>query len=732
MNKKRLSVVMAGAMLATSVAPVLAAETTVTTSEYTVGQKELLKKYLNNKLESKKFTTNTVLNDYVDGNSQEKSVEYLGATVAEKLHDANDGDDIYKQSVYTIKIGDTVLDSTNTIEKTINDSSKFKAGVKIEISEKENTTFLGQVIPAKEAPKALELDSTKKYTTAELTPGTASGQFGYDSSGAGTDGLGKQLKDGSIYISDATCTEADKATIKLTTLKDINNPASNVELTIKKDDVKYDLNLPLDSEGKLLDAGSTDTDDLQKCNDFVRETKWTAAYATSAEPVKVETITIKEDAPTEEVVTYKASDLYDGTLLTEIGTELLNDHKNSVEVKGSLQKVTVNPVQTVNGIGTFTIEYRSKSGILVKTVKVSSANKKEIDTVYNLIYNKEYNVGIVAGQNRYSTAVAVAKEAGVKKLVKPTGSNTVAGEVSNVILVNGDSLVDGLAAAPLSKHLSTVSKNIVAAPLLLTKTDSLPKETKDFLKELIENTAKNDLKDIKINLVGGNAVLSDSLVKELKDMGFSVVRYGGDDREETSIKVANALTGATTSYIVGANSEADAMSISAEAFNSKTPIIVSSVHGLTSDAIEFLGNQNGNATIIGGEKAISAEEEAKVREAKEANKKDVFRIAGANRTETNAAILKKFYVDNSGTLVGKKVTLVKNGINDKKELVDALSAANLGGPIVLVNDKLEDSQKDVLLKSTSADNTSKLLQVGLGLDDSIIKSVSKILGITNK
>ena len=114
MNKKRLSVVMAGAMLATSVAPVLAAETTVTTSEYTVGQKELLKKYLNNKLESKKFTTNTVLNDYVDGNSQEKSVEYLGATVAEKLHDANDGDDIYKQSVYTIKIGDTVLDSTNT------------------------------------------------------------------------------------------------------------------------------------------------------------------------------------------------------------------------------------------------------------------------------------------------------------------------------------------------------------------------------------------------------------------------------------------------------------------------------------------------------------------------------------------------------------------------------------------------------------------------------------------
>ena len=339
-----------------------------------------------------------------------------------------------------------------------------------------------------------------------------------------------------------------------------------------------------------------------------------------------------------------------------------------------------------------------------------------------MLTKKSYTVGIVAGQNRYETAVNVAKEAGVKKLVS---SKKLAnkGEVANVVLVNGASLVDGLAAAPLS---NVKGYSDVAAPLLLTKADSLPKETKDFLNELAEDTAKTDLKEVTINLVGGNSVLSDSLVKELKDMGFSVARFGGDDREETSIKVAKEV-GSTSAFVVGANGEADAMSISAEAFTSKTPIIVSSVHGLTADGLEFLGSQSGNATIIGGEKAITEEEEEKIKEAKEDVAGGVKRIAGANRSETNAKILKEF----NSKLANGTVTLVKDGSNKKDELVDALSAANLGGPIVLANSKLSDEQMKVLLNGKPATN-ARLLQVGLGLDNSIIKSLSKSLEIVNK
>ena len=69
MNKKRLSVVMAGAMLASSVAPVLAAETT-TQKDYTVNNsnKGLLIRDLRNFVNSKIFD-NVVVNDDLAGHS---------------------------------------------------------------------------------------------------------------------------------------------------------------------------------------------------------------------------------------------------------------------------------------------------------------------------------------------------------------------------------------------------------------------------------------------------------------------------------------------------------------------------------------------------------------------------------------------------------------------------------------------------------------------------------------
>lgn len=715
MNKKGLSVVMAGAMLATSVAPVLAAETTVTTSEYTVGQKELLKKYLNDKLAEKVFTNNSVLTTNDSDNGQ----KYLGTTVASKL--AGFGTDAYKRSVYEIKINGTTASSSNTIDDLVD---ALDAGQKVEIYEKENTTFLGQVIPAKEAPKALEENTTLKYTDTELTPGTSSTNFGNT-----TDGLIKDLNANRFILEDgSTCTEVGKATIKLKALTDINNTNSNIKLDIKTGDVKYDLNLPVDASGNLLDISNTnDTseNDLQKCVSFLKESNWTDAYATSADPKKLETINITEATPVEEVVTYKASDIYDGTLITEKGTELLNDIKNHVKLPNVVTDnyddysvyIDENLPSAVNGTTTLTVTYKTKKGTVSKKVLIKSNVRKEIATIYNMLKDGTYNVGIVAGQNRYETAVNVAKESGVSAL-STSGLN-------NVVLVNGESLVDGLAAAPLSAKLKN---STTSAPLLLTQTDKLPTATKEYLEKLVENVPVKDLNQITVNLVGGRSVLSEELVKELKGMGFNVVRYGGDNREETSLKVASAV-GASESFVVGANGEADAMSISAVAADQTTPkaIVVSSVHGLTDEAVDYLAKQKGNATILGGTSAISESEEAKIKEAKENTTYGTFRIAGANRTETNEKILKKY----ATTLASKKVTLVKNGMDNKTELVDALSAANLGGPIVLVGSELSEGQTNTLLNATAPNASSKLLQVGLGLNDSIIKGLSKTLNIIN-
>ncbi|WP_300283024.1 cell wall-binding repeat-containing protein, partial [Peptacetobacter sp.] len=67
----------------------------------------------------------------------------------------------------------------------------------------------------------------------------------------------------------------------------------------------------------------------------------------------------------------------------------------------------------------------------------------------------------IAGKDRYDTAIEVAKEIAPVKEIAENGS---------VVLVNGNALVDGLAAAPLASSVSTTNK-VKAAPILLTKTD---------------------------------------------------------------------------------------------------------------------------------------------------------------------------------------------------------------------------------------------------------------------
>ena len=229
----------------------------------------------------------------------------------------------------------------------------------------------------------------------------------------------------------------------------------------------------------------------------------------------------------------------------------------------------------------------------------------------------DYEVGIIAGNNRYETAINVAKRQGLTMLDKDA-------TVNNIVLVNGKSLVDGLAAAPLAANLGAYQANKggsvdvkKSSPLLLTETDSLPKATKDYLVELTNEIAPKDLKKVKINLVGGESVLSKSLVDELKGMGFTVERFGGENREETSLEVARELVSSGNDgriFVVGANGEADAMSIASIASQKtyQTPILVAKAGGMSKDAVKFIKNNYNakidNVVVIGGESVVSKEE----------------------------------------------------------------------------------------------------------------------------
>ena len=87
-----------------------------------------------------------------------------------------------------------------------------------------------------------------------------------------------------------------------------------------------------------------------------------------------------------------------------------------------------------------------------------------------------------------------------------------------------------------------------------------------------------------------------SLERELERLGFDVERYGGDNREETSLEVAEAMGKKSNAFVVGAEGEADAMSIASVAASTKTPIIVAKKGGISEDALHELREKSCNCS----------------------------------------------------------------------------------------------------------------------------------------
>lgn len=730
MNKKGLSVVMAGAMLATSVAPVLAAPV-----EYGTSQKKLLAKEITDLVESGKISENATL----------KGTDFVSTEVANLM------DDDY--SVYGIKVLDEngkAIDLTtagnkfaaaNTVSgdktltyniadiKAILADTDLDKDMTIQVVERENSKFLGQVIPGSQIV-GNGVSEANKFTADAFASTTV-----FESA------THANITSKDFIKSVEVDAKAGTAKVTLKAVKDLTaEKAEYISFDFKAGDEKLNFSLPLDSEGNLI----TDTAKVQDCVGFAKKETYTKSQLTKADPEVKSEYKLVDDSKKVEQVTYLASDLYDGLALTAKGTEIQLDLENAkkvalengrTETQATVKLSTSNPTLS-NGVASFTVTYYASHKDLTttgetKVVTVKSTNEKEIQSLYKMLTNGGYEVGIVAGANRYETAVNVAKAQGITEITAGKAANK---DNNDIVIVNGESLVDGLAAAPLAARLKW-NAQATGTAVLLSKTDSLPKETKEYLESLLVNVSKSKIKNVKIHLVGGESVLSESLVEELKEMGFSVERHGGDNREETSLEVAEAvetLVGdKTDAFIVGGNGEADAMSIAAIAADKTNtrPIIVSSVHGLTKDALKYVkARHDKTMTIIGGESVVSAEEYAKL-DALTDDNKAVKRVAGKNRFETNAAIIKEYAKSNFTEAV-----LVKDGQSNKGELIDALSAANYaaknGAPIVLATDKITDTQKVELLGKKAATMT-RLTQVGQGVARTTLESVAEFLGLSN-
>lgn len=275
---------------------------------------------------------------------------------------------------------------------------------------------------------------------------------------------------------------------------------------------------------------------------------------------------------------------------------------------------------------------------------------------------QERQIETIIGKNRIETAIKISQE-GWKS-------------AETVILVNDSAIPDALTATPLA-----FAKN---APILLTGKDGLNKATAEEIKRL-------DAKDV--IMIGGDAVLSSNVEKDLKALNVKVDRIKGATREETALAIAKRLDGikdvSEIAVVNGTNSLADAVSVAAAAAERNMPILLANPKKGLAISEKFIKDENINISYIIGGKTVLPDKLVSKLPGKQ-------RIEGLDRKDTNAKVIEKFYT-------GKEldnVYLAKDGMGDSGQLIDALAvgalAAKNGAPVLIASKKLSEKQIDVI------------------------------------
>lgn len=414
---------------------------------------------------------------------------------------------------------------------------------------------------------------------------------------------------------------------------------------------------------------------------------------------------------------------------TKEGADFVNKLKNAAKGdgifnhEGTSYKPTklseaLKNAKIVNRDGKFALEFT------VATVDANDATRKinlkialtgknatDLQVVKNdLLTPEDVVVGKftkIIGANRYETAIEVSKE------------SFKDGKADSVVIVGGNSVIDGLSAAPLASSVN--------APILLADKNGLSSNT---LAEIERACGK--LYNKTVYIVGGESSVPASVKKQLMEKYPNVVveRLAGANRFDTSLSVAKKLKDymGSSVFAVGGDGAADAMSIApvaANKANKVSPVLVVPKARVSKDVRDFLGQAGvNNIVAVGGEASISTQALKDLKAV--ASAPTVDRISGSNRYDTNLAILKKYYPSN----IAIKGLIVASGANDK--LVDAQTSSVLaskeGYPIVLADAKLNADQAKYLKDNKKALNKN-VNQVGGVVAADFMKAVVDSLGL---
>ena len=398
------------------------------------------------------------------------------------------------------------------------------------------------------------------------------------------------------------------------------------------------------------------------------------------------------DMPLDTTLNYNQStESYEGTINYNKDPEYLNVWE--------LQGITIN---SKNNPKTLNRQDLEKMGLNLKDYNVTQeciiediTSRKDVNK-----YLRKTSAPIteLTGSDRYETAVKISKE-GWKN-----GSD-------KVVIINGDVSIDGIISTPLATTYN--------APILLVEKNNVPNSVKSELKRL-------NPRDVII--IGDDNAISKTTANQIKStVNASQTRLKGSNRYETSLLIAKEIDknhDVEKVYITNANGgEVDALTIAAKAGQDKQPIILTDKNSITDNTYKWLKSEDlQNAYFIGGPQMISTNVINKVNDITKDNVTN-NRVYGADRHETNANVIKKFYTDDEL----EAVLVAKSDV-----LVDALAAgplaANLKSPILITPKTYVSAYHKDNLEAKSA---NKVYKIGGGLTSKVMSSIASSLSKHN-
>lgn len=696
MSKKRnLAVLMAAATVATSVAPVFAAQAEI--KNQNVDEATLVAEV--KKLLATKYTdaSESGIKDLEVEESYQNSVYAIVANPSGTAFDKNT--DIKSANQLSDLIEKARLKG-ETVNVQVTDKGHAEVDGKIVATEKSVYSFYASTDLADDST-TFEID--EKFVDSTKAPAAVAGKV-------------------------TLVPEDGKVTIPL---------VGGTEIKLDVTDYKLDLTKPLDKDGNKLDLSGANADsDAYKNIVGFEKLKNADDKETTKDLPSVLTASYTVDA-TSTSVNYKISDLLTSEGYTATGAEFVNLMVDAQASGGTkvvkngkeytIAATSVNGVINAAGTGyeyevTYTETVDGEVTTFKVTISSSAADQAKLAQLRNDIINKaEVKAGNIvkyAGEDRFATAVEISKAK--YKTVGATNDKRDF-NAGAIVLVGQDAIVDGLAASPLAeKH---------AAPILLSQKDSVPAST---LAEIERTIGKEKT----IYIVGGKNTISEKVEKQLIDeLNAKIVRISGADRYETSLEIADELLGNATTdkaYFVGGNGEADAMSIASVASAEGNPIIVTPADELNKATKSFVSTKlaadvvNGSGKVdvdvIGGTSSVAYD----VLKDLQAEVDNVTRVSGSDRNVTNAKVIEKYFKNNIDT-----VYVAKDGyVGGNGQLIDALAVAPIAAadnaPILLSTNELTENQSKVI-KENLKDGNKTLVQVGEGTAATVLDALLTLL-----